>query len=52
MRWSAIFTKLEVNRDSLDIESYNLRQLGLEHVFRKFTQSQVQDARVEEETAM
>lgn len=48
VQWSTIFTKLESNRDALDIESYNIRQLGLDHVFRKFVQSQLQDARLGE----
>lgn len=48
MRWSVMFTKLESIRSTLEIESYNIRQLGLDHVFRKFTQSQLQDLRLQQ----
>lgn len=46
LRWSSMFAKMESVREQLDIESYILKQLGLDHVFRTFTQSQLQDHRL------
>lgn len=46
LRWSSMFAKMESVREALDIESYVLKQLGLDHVFRTFTQSQLQDPRL------
>lgn len=47
LRWSSMFAKLESIRIPLSIESYNLRHLGLDHVFQKFTQSQLRDLRLD-----
>lgn len=40
-----MFTKIESVRAALEIESYNLRQMGLDTVFKRFTQYQLQDVR-------